>query len=295
VLVAVAVFAPVAAYAQASLSGTVRDASGGVLPGVSVEASSPALIEKVRAVVTDETGQYRIVDLRPGVYKVTFSLAGFGTVEREGIELTGTMTATVHAELKVGSLEERITVTGATPVVDVENTRQQRVVSSEVIDAIPSSRTALSVATLIPGVTGSATDVGGTNSVGLYTATSHGGRASDFKTTIDGFGTGNSYNYFSAMMPNMGSAQEVTVDVAAASAEQGPGGVVVNVVPKEGGNDFSGSFFASGANGDLQGDNFSDRVRQRGLRVVNSIKGTYDINPSSRRSISARSGVGTAA
>src|SRR6202163_3429002 len=108
---------PSAAYAQAAITGVAKDASGGVLPGVTVEAASPALIEKVRSVITDNTGQYRIVDLRPGTYTVTFTLPGFSTVKREGIEITGTFVATVNADLKVGALEETITVTGETPVV----------------------------------------------------------------------------------------------------------------------------------------------------------------------------------
>src|SRR5437870_5445918 len=97
---------PSAAYAQAAITGVVKDASGGVLPGVTVEAASPALIEKVRSVVSDATGQYRIVDLRPRTYSVTFSLPGFSTVKREGIEFSGTFVATVSSDLKVGALEE---------------------------------------------------------------------------------------------------------------------------------------------------------------------------------------------
>src|SRR5678809_916615 len=101
---------PATALAQASLTGTVRDGSGGVLPGVTVEASSPVLIEKVRSAVTDGSGQYRIVDLRPGTYTLTFALPGFSNVRREGLELTGSFTATVNADLRVGAIEETVTV-----------------------------------------------------------------------------------------------------------------------------------------------------------------------------------------
>ena len=158
-------------YAQASITGVVRDPSGAVLPGVTVEAASPALIEKVRSVATDGTGQYRIVDLRPGTYAVTFALPGFSTVKREGIELTGSFTATVNAELRVGALEETITVTGESPTVDVQTTRQQRVMTAEVIDAIPAGRSHLNAAVLIPGLVaqqpsrGAPMDVGGTNNL----------------------------------------------------------------------------------------------------------------------------------
>ena len=141
-LIFVALAAP-AAHAQGqsgSIAGVVRDTSGAVLPGVSVEAASPALIEKVRNAVTDDQGQYKISDLRPGVYSVTFSLPGFSTVKREGVELTAAFTAAIHAEMKVGSLEETLTVSGQSPVVDVQNTVQQTAITAAVIEAIPSGR-----------------------------------------------------------------------------------------------------------------------------------------------------------
>ena len=133
---------PAAAYAQASITGVVRDTSGAVLPGVTVEAASPALIEKVRSVVTDGTGQYRIENLRPGTYSVTFTLPGFATSKREGIELTGTFVASVNADMRVGALEETITVSGETPIVDVQSTTRQQVLSQELIASIPSGRNA---------------------------------------------------------------------------------------------------------------------------------------------------------
>src|SRR5438477_6951752 len=135
-----------------SIAGVVRDATGAVLPGVTVEAASPALIEKVRAVVTDGAGRYRIVDLRPGTYAVTFTLPGFNTVRREGIELTGSFTATVNADLRPGALEETVTVTGEAPIVDVQSASQERVITHEVGDALPTARMQFSFAVLIPGV-----------------------------------------------------------------------------------------------------------------------------------------------
>ena len=126
------------AFAQASSSGSiagvVRDTTGAVLPGVTVEAASPALIEKTRSVVTDGSGAYKIVDLRPGTYSVTFTLTGFSTVKREGIELTSAFTANVNADMKVGSVEETITVTGASPIVDTQNVVQKQTASREVMD-----------------------------------------------------------------------------------------------------------------------------------------------------------------
>jgi hypothetical protein len=153
--------APAAVYAQASITGVVKDTSGAVLPGVTVEAASPALIEKVRSVVSDGTGQYRIENLRPGAYTVTFTLPGFATIRREGIELTGTFTATVHAELRVGALEETLTVTGEAPVVDIQSTTRERVMTREILDTIPTDRSALALGVLIPGVNFNRQNVGG--------------------------------------------------------------------------------------------------------------------------------------
>ena len=170
------VLAPAVAFAQASITGVVRDGSGAVLPGVSVEAASPALIEKIRTVVTGLDGQYRIVDLRPGVYTVTFTLAGFSTVKREALELSGSLTATVDADMRVGGVEETITVTGATPLVDVQSVQQQWVLDKEIIDTLPTGRTTINVAVLIPGMTLSTTfsgegqDVGGQHGRGAADA-----------------------------------------------------------------------------------------------------------------------------
>src|SRR5216117_2121420 len=129
---------PAGAFAQAVITGVIKDASGAVLPGVTVEAASPALIEKTRSVVTNATGQYRIIDLRPGTYSVTMSLTGFATVRREGIEVSGTFVATVNADMKVGALAETITVTGETPVVDVQSTLSQSIIKRDILTAIPS-------------------------------------------------------------------------------------------------------------------------------------------------------------
>src|SRR5919201_377102 len=146
------VVVPTAASAQAVIAGTVKDSSGGVLPGVTVEAASPALIEKVRNAVTDGTGQFRIEDLRPGTYTVTFSLSGFNTLRREGIELTGSFTATLNAELKVGSLAETITVTGESPVVDVQSSKREMTLSNDVLKSAPTVRSYNAMVNIVPGV-----------------------------------------------------------------------------------------------------------------------------------------------
>src|SRR6478735_1285522 len=149
-VLALLVFAPSTLFAQASITGIVKDTSGAVLPGVTVEVASPALIEKTRTAVTDGSGQYRVVDLRPGTYSVTFTLTGFSSVKREGIELTGSFTATVNADMKVGAVEETITVSGETPIVDVQSTRRQTTLSGETINAIPTTKSWAAIMVLMP-------------------------------------------------------------------------------------------------------------------------------------------------
>ena len=153
-IVALLVLFPLAARAQSSIAGSVRDTSGAILPGATVEASSDALIEKTRSAVSDSAGQYRIVDLPPGTYYVVFSLSGFKTVRREGIVLQGTFAAQVHGELQVGALEETITVTGESPAVDVINNTAQFVANRDILDAIPTPiRNTPARALLLPGTT----------------------------------------------------------------------------------------------------------------------------------------------
>ena len=134
------VFLPGAALAQSAIGGRVTDNTGGVLPGVTVEATSPVLIEGAKAVVSDGQGRYSIIDLRPGTYRVTFMLAGFTTAVREGIVLTAGFTAPVDVQLSVGALEESVTVSGASPVVDLQTTQRQQVLTRELLDSIPTGR-----------------------------------------------------------------------------------------------------------------------------------------------------------
>src|SRR4051812_12279393 len=243
-LVAMAVLLlPIGAFAQAAITGVVKDASGGVLPGATVEAASPALIEKVRSVVSDDTGQYRIVDLRPGTYSVTFSLPGFSTVKREGIELTGTFVATVNGELKVGALEETITVTGETPIVDVQSAKQQQTVSKDILAAIPSSRNAAGIQSLIPGMSNSGDSGGISGSMQGGAGAIHGGRGNDSRTYNDGINTGwAGGSAGGGNTPNVAGAQEVVISTSGGLGEAESSGVILNVIPREGGNNFTGQF-----------------------------------------------------
>ena len=276
-----------AAQQTGSIAGLVTDASGSVLPGVTVEASSPALIEKVRVVVTDGTGQYRIVDLRPGIYTVTFQLPSFSTVRRDGIELSVGFTATINAELRVGTVEETITVEGTSPIVDIQNVNQIKVVTRELIDTIPTGRGFANFATLIPGVTMSnsslniSQDVGGGTGYNFAFAAIHGGRAMDQQVMVNGMsvtsltGTGGTRTNWSD-----GTAQEYGLQLAAHSAEIAYGGVFANILPRDGGNRMSGDLFANFANENFQADNLDDELRSQGLTVVNKTKKMVDVNPS---------------
>src|SRR5437867_3417716 len=184
-IASVCVVLPLMARAQSqvsgSIAGVVKDASGAVMPGVTVEAASPSLIEKVRSVVTDDQGQYKILDLRPGTYTVTFSLTGFATLKREGIELSTGFTAVVNGELRVGSLEETVTVTGASPVVDTQNVRTQNVLTREIVDALPTNRAFRGFAALTVGVqiVSGVQDVGGNQGEMAASLTIHGSRSAD--------------------------------------------------------------------------------------------------------------------
>jgi hypothetical protein len=166
----------VSAQTGSGIAGVVKDTTGAVLPGVTVEAASPALIEKIRTVVTDASGQYKVVGLVPGIYTVTFTLTGFNAFKREGIELTSSFTANVNAELRIGAVEETITVSAQSPTVDVQNVVAQRVMTRDILDSVPAgSKAVISVGILIPGVVTNNQDVGGT----AYTSSQiaiHGGR-----------------------------------------------------------------------------------------------------------------------
>ena len=270
---------PAVAFAQASIAGVVRDTSQAVLPGVTVEASSPALIEKVRSVVTDGAGVYRITDLRPGTYTVTFTLPGFSVVKRDGVVLTGDATFQVNADLRVGALEETITVTGAAPVVDVQNTRTQAVIEQNVLANLPSTRNYQSLQLLMPGVTiaASAQDVGGTRGALAFFST-HGGDVRDSDILVGGmsFTDTQSGGGRSMYVPSTGETAEVTTTTSGGLGEARRAGTVVNMVPREGGNLFAGNLYLSGASGGMQANNISDELIAKGFRAPGSLRKVFD-------------------
>jgi hypothetical protein len=282
VLCAGVLLAPATVSAQTGIAGVVRDTTGAVMPGVTVEASSPALIEKSRVAISDSAGQYKIIDLPPGTYTATFTLAGFRTVKRGDILLEGTFTAQISVELQVGSMEETLTVTAESPTVDVISNTNTFVANRAVLDAIPTTRRDTTArALLIPGTTVTPFVLG------QYNLTSHGSSTSDFTMAIDGLRVNNlcGSGQYSGFYMNDGAIQELSYLTGAESAEIQSSGIRVNQVPKDGGNRFSGAFFLYGQGSALQSDNRTDAmkaIQANGLPLI-SIAGTaYDwqINPS---------------
>ena len=270
------------ASAQSAIAGVVKDVTGGALPGVTVEAASPALIERTRSAITDGNGQYRIVDLRPGEYTVTFTLTGFSVITRAGIQLPSAFTATVNAELKIGSLEENITVSGASPVVDVQSSVQQTVVSREVLDAVPTARNVFAVGAIIAGTTASRPDVGGTQGMQQNSLQVHGSQSRDTLYQVDGMSINSNFSDGAqvGVYYNDGMVQDISYQTNALPAEVSQGGIRINMIPREGSNAFHGSLFATAASGTLQANNFDDELKARGMTAANHIDKIYDINPS---------------
>jgi hypothetical protein len=277
---------PTSTYAQelGTIAGVVKDASGAVLPGVTVEAASPALIEKVRTGVTDGSGQYRIINLPPGTYTVTFSLTGFSNVRREGLEVSVGVTAQANADMKVGAVAETITVTGETPIVDIQSAAQARAVTAQAFKELPSGGSWIQLAALVPAVRAGNVDVGGVlgDQTGAQVS-AHGGLPGDGVSMIDGMRIGNMY--ISSNLTNMSLSpllfDEVNVQLSGQMAETGTNGVIMNAIPRSGGNRFSGSFLANGSGPSLQSSNITANLQARGVTGASTtLKKLYDINGS---------------
>jgi hypothetical protein len=259
----VALLLPATVFAQATLTGTVRDPSGGVLPGVTVEASSPALIEKTRSAVTDESGQYRIIDLRPGTYSLTFSLQGFNTVKRDNIQLSGTQIITIPVELRVGGIEETITVTGETPVVDVQSARKELVIKSDVIEALPVTRAAGAILGITPGiVTAEATAGALAPTMTAFNARSStinsGSVAGEGRYAMNGFPvTAARSGGFASIVYDTVNVDEINITVGGGLGESDIGGPLMNIIPRSGSNNFNGTVFLNTAGEWSSGDNLT--------------------------------------
>jgi hypothetical protein len=267
---------PVLALAQSSIAGVVKDPSGAVLPGVTVAIASDVLIEKTRSAVTDSDGQYRIIDLRPGIYVVTFALEGFQSTRREGLELPANFTATVNVELHVGSLQETVTVSGQSPVVDVQTTGTSQSLPRQVLDSIPTGRTLQSFAGIVPGVIMSAPDVGGSRSMQQTTMSSHGMPSVQTVVQLDGIGlneteTDGGVQFYT----NTAINEEMVYQTSGANADVDAGGVRLNMIPKRGGNQFSGTL--SALDKVYQSENLSQDLINRGLTVTDKIDKLYNL------------------
>jgi hypothetical protein len=275
--------APAAALAQSVITGVVRDASGAVLPGVGVEASSPALIENVRTAVTDGQGQYRIVDLRAGTYVVTFSLPGFANVRREGLELPALFTATVNAELRVANVSETVTVEGGAPLVDVQSVVTQTVLTQKILEELPTGRTIWGNSQVVPGVTArrqgnGPRDVGGTQGHNQSNMTAHGSVDADGSQLLDGMringitGDGGDKTYV-----NPGGLAEFSYATSGIEADVSGGGVRLNLIPRDGGNVLSSDLFSTWTNSTLQSDALTDDLRAAGLASADAVSKMYDL------------------
>jgi hypothetical protein len=282
-VVACVAFLPSAVRAQSAIGGVVKDVSGAVLPGVSVEAASDVLIERTRTVMTDGAGQYKIVDLRPGVYVVTFSLVGFQTVKRQAVELPTDFTATINTEMKVGAIEESVTVSAVSPVVDVQSASHMQVLNREAMDEIPTGRTIQGLGQLIVGVSLSLPDTGGARGMQQTYMSTHGQSAANNTVMVDGMmvnglmSDGAVQSYFNDAM-----SQEVAYQTSGIGAETSAGGVRLNMIPKEGGNRFSGSFSGAYRPGQWQGDNLTDRLKAGHPDFVPAVPGLTAGNATDR-------------
>jgi hypothetical protein len=268
---------PSSVGAQSAFAGVIKDTTGAALPGVTVEASSPALIEKSRTVVTDEHGEFKIVDLQPGTYAITFSLEGFSTVKRTAIDLPSNFTMTLNIEMRVGAVEETVVVSGIAPVVDVQTTETSEILPRDVLDAVPTGRTVQGIAQLVSGVKMDQPDVGGSHAMQQTYISGHGMAASQTTVRLDGMmlnsmcGDGQVQFY-----TNTAIAQEIVYQTSGANADVSGAGFVVNIIPKRGGNQFSGSVTGMGAIGGWQADNFTQDLKNRGLLATDKIDHNYD-------------------
>src|SRR5687767_6153523 len=266
---------PSVASAQATLTGTVRDNQGGVLPGVTVEAASPALIEKVKTAVTDDSGQYRIVDLRAGVYTLTFTLPGFNTVRREEITLSGTTTLTIPVTMNVGGIQETITVTGETPVVDVQSARKEVVLDQDVIQTIPATRSVGGLLNATAGLTVDNNGIALSPTMTFFSA--NGGANNEGRMAVNGMtvGAARSGGVSSYVYDAVG-VEEVAVRVGGGLGETDTGGPIMNIVPRTGGNTFAGTAFLSTAGDWSRGDNLTDELRSFGINETPGIIQAHD-------------------
>ena len=270
---------PGQAAAQSSIQGTVTDSSGASMAGVTVEASSPALIERSKTVTTNGEGRYSVIDLRPGTYSVTFKITGFTTQKRDNVDVQAGTAVPVSVEMGVGSVGETVTVEANAIVVDVENATHQQVLTREIQDSIPAARNMQALGALVPGIklrsgSGANPDVGGSQQMEQTYITGHGSGAVHTTVLLDGMNINS--NYTDGTIQNYvdnSIIQQATYQTSGISAEVAAGGTLVNQIPKDGGNEFHGDVFLSGtgSGGLWQAQNISPALKARGVTTGNSI------------------------
>src|SRR5436190_2137168 len=288
IVAAVALFAllPTLAFAQATIAGVIRDASAAVLPGVSVEVTSPVLIEKTRTVVSDGTGQYRITDLPPGTYVLTFSLTGFTTVKREGLAVSGSGVVTANADLRVATVQETVTVTATSPIVDTQSVRREVVLNNETLNTLPATRGYGSALAVVPAL-----NIGGVAGAGATTApttpsmmffTAHGGASGEGRILTNGmavaapFGGGG----VSDVTYDTANSEEMQVLISGGLGEAETGGPSINIVPKSGGNQFRGAAFYSTSGDWATSNNVDDRLRGFCIPQPPALRSNWDVSGS---------------
>jgi hypothetical protein len=274
-----------AAQGLGTIAGSVKDASGAVLPGVTVEVASPALIEKTRTAVTNESGQYTVVSLPPGTYSVTFTLPGFSTTKRDAIEMLANFTAQINAEMKVGGVAETVEVTAVSPLVDTQSSAVARAVTKDIIKEIPTGGTMYQLAAMMVGVNmggGAATvDVGGASGSPVQAQLSaHGGAPGDEVQMIDGIKVGNMMSSGGRTNQTLSPLlfEQIDVQVSGHAGDAPTVGVQSNLIPRTGGNEFHGTFLVNGSYHGLQSNNLTQRLKDKGLTDTTRIKNLYDIN-----------------
>ena len=256
---------PALAQQTGSVAGVVRDAQGGVLPGVTVTLASDALIGGPRTTLTGETGNYQFALMPPGTYVLTFELPGFTPLRREDIHIQVAQNTRVDVEMSVGTVQESVNVSGAAPVVDVTATRTQTNIDRQMLDSIPTSLTTWTVARMAPGVVAGRLDVGGTEGAQQYSLSAFGSSDSQKSFSVDGLKTNYAGTSGGIAIQYLGSEflEEYNLQTASGAAESDVGGVYMNMVTKSGGNKFSSSQSILFMNSSLQGNNIDDDLRQR--------------------------------
>jgi hypothetical protein len=274
VAVAMIIFPALGLAQFGAIAGAVKDSTGAVIPGVTVEAKSPDVLETSRTAVSDSSGQYRIEQLRAGKYSVTFTKAGFSTVDEEGIEISAGFTAPVNASLRIGAVQETVTVSEQGPVVDVQNVAEEKTLLKEEVDSLPTAKSFATLGTTMPSVSQNQNDVGGSQGERGNVLFAHGGLGADMSLQVDGVpiyimatvtSVGNANSTFSL---NDAGIREMQYETSAISVESASGGVRVNAIPQEGGNAFHGNVFFNYANSSMEASNFTSALKAQGLASV---------------------------